>query len=171
MPRKGENIFKRADGRWEGRFIKDHIGGKAVYGYIYGKSYKEVKEKKAAAIVDLSTKPARSLVSAVHPTVESVAVKWLDDLKSVRKASTIVKYQNQLDSHIIPNLGALRINEISDNGIIAFGNHLLTKKNLSAKTASDILSRIKSIRKYAVIQGYRPSSSAFRHQPRSSVKA
>lgn len=48
MPRKGENIFKRADGRWERRFTKDHIGGKAVYGYIYGKSYKEVKEKKAA---------------------------------------------------------------------------------------------------------------------------
>lgn len=34
MPRKGENIFKRADGRWEGRFIKDHIAGKAVYGYL-----------------------------------------------------------------------------------------------------------------------------------------
>lgn len=59
MPRKGENIFKRADGRWEGRFIKDHIAGKAVYGYLYGKSYKEVKEKKTTAIAELSTKPAQ----------------------------------------------------------------------------------------------------------------
>ncbi len=24
MPRKGENIYKRKDGRWEGRYIKSH---------------------------------------------------------------------------------------------------------------------------------------------------
>lgn len=45
MPRKGENIYKRKDGRWEGRFIKEYIGTKAKYGYIYGKSYKETKQK------------------------------------------------------------------------------------------------------------------------------
>lgn len=46
MPRKGENIYKRKDGRWEGRFIKardEH--NQIVYGYIYGKSYREVKER------------------------------------------------------------------------------------------------------------------------------
>lgn len=45
MPRRGENIYKRKDGRWEGRYIKQHIGGKAKYGYIYAKTYKELKEK------------------------------------------------------------------------------------------------------------------------------
>ena len=46
MPRKGENIFKRKDGRWEGRYIKDRdLSNKAVYGYLYGKSYAEVKQK------------------------------------------------------------------------------------------------------------------------------
>ena len=46
MPRKGENIYKRKDGRWEGRYIKSRtISGKAIYGYIYAKTYKEVKEK------------------------------------------------------------------------------------------------------------------------------
>lgn len=36
MPRKGENICKRKDGRWEGRYIKGyHPTGKATYGYIY----------------------------------------------------------------------------------------------------------------------------------------
>ena len=34
MPKKGENIYKRADGRWEGRYIKTHAAdGKAKYGY------------------------------------------------------------------------------------------------------------------------------------------
>ena len=154
MPRKGENIFKRADGRWEGRFIKDHIAGKAVYGYLYGKSYKEVKEKKTTAIAELSTKPAQFSGSMVHPTVEDIAVKWLDNLKTVRKSSTIVKYQNQLENHIIPYLGICRIDEVSNDDIVSFSNHLLTKKNLAPKTVSDILSRIKSIRKYAVIHGY-----------------
>lgn len=35
MARKGENIYKRKDGRYEGRFIKGHNpDGKAVFGYI-----------------------------------------------------------------------------------------------------------------------------------------
>ena len=29
MARKGENIFKRKDGRWEGRYIKGHEEGRA----------------------------------------------------------------------------------------------------------------------------------------------
>lgn len=43
MPRKGENIYKRKDGRWEGRFIKQRTkNNKAIYGYVYGKSYSAV---------------------------------------------------------------------------------------------------------------------------------
>lgn len=39
MPRKGENIYKRKDGRWEGRYIKSRSdNGKAIYGYVYCKS-------------------------------------------------------------------------------------------------------------------------------------
>ena len=44
MPRKGENIYKRKDGRWEGRYIKARSQtGKAVYGYVYAPTYKEAK--------------------------------------------------------------------------------------------------------------------------------
>lgn len=44
MARRGENIYKRKDGRWEGRFIKSHdVNGKARYGYVYGKTYSDVK--------------------------------------------------------------------------------------------------------------------------------
>ena len=46
MPRKGENIYKRKDGRWEGRYIKARSKtGKAVYGYVYAPTYKEAKVK------------------------------------------------------------------------------------------------------------------------------
>ena len=46
--RKGENIFKRKDGRWEERYIKSREpSGKGRYGYCYGRSYREAKEKVA----------------------------------------------------------------------------------------------------------------------------
>lgn len=43
---KGENIFKRKDGRWEARYIKGHeLSGKIRYGFCYGRTYREAKEK------------------------------------------------------------------------------------------------------------------------------
>lgn len=47
MPRRGENIRRRKDGRWEGRYIKgyDSVKGKAKYASLYGKTYSEVKNK------------------------------------------------------------------------------------------------------------------------------
>ena len=40
MPHKGENIYQRKDGRWEGRYIRGRKeNGGALYGYVYGKSY------------------------------------------------------------------------------------------------------------------------------------
>lgn len=45
MSRKGENIYKRKDGRWEGRYIKGYTDGKARYGAVYARSYRDVKKK------------------------------------------------------------------------------------------------------------------------------
>lgn len=43
MPRHGENIYKRKDGRWEGRYKQDGFSQK--YKYVYASTYKEAKEK------------------------------------------------------------------------------------------------------------------------------
>lgn len=44
--RKGENIYLRKDGRWEGRYPKGRkIDGRIKYGYVYGKTYTEVRQK------------------------------------------------------------------------------------------------------------------------------
>ena len=53
MPRKGENIYKRKDGRWEGRYIKSHKPDRSPqFGYVYAASYSEVKSK----LIDLKAK-------------------------------------------------------------------------------------------------------------------
>ena len=58
MSRKGENIYKRKDGRWEGRYIKARSqSGKAVYGYVYAPTYKEAKRKRSQAKCSIRTIP------------------------------------------------------------------------------------------------------------------
>ncbi len=50
MARHGENIRKRTDGRWEGRYpVYREAKGQKVYRSVYGKSYQEVKGKLEAA--------------------------------------------------------------------------------------------------------------------------
>ena len=45
MPKKGENIYKRKDGRWEGRYIVSYTPEhKAKYAYVYGRTYGEVNK-------------------------------------------------------------------------------------------------------------------------------
>lgn len=154
MARKGENIYKRKDGRWEARFIKFRQSGKAVYGYAYGRSYSEVKKKRAEAMTALK-KSENPINPSTQPTLRKISALWLDSLRTTRKASTIVKYSNQLNKHILSAFGDQCLSEISNEAIINFSNQLLiSDKELSAKTASDIVSRMKSIRKYALIHGY-----------------
>ena len=45
MARHGENIYKRKDGRYEGRYvIGKTFSGKTRFGYVYGYQYAEVKK-------------------------------------------------------------------------------------------------------------------------------
>ena len=160
MPRKGENIFKRKDGRWEGRYIRERDGNKAVYGYVFGKSYLEVKQKKSEALrrIDQEKTQVKKQTQVKSPTLENIAFQWLDELKPIRKKSTIVKYMGQLKNYIIPAFGNLKLNEISNENIISFSRKLLTEeqqgRKLSPKTVSDIISRMKSIRRFALLRGY-----------------
>lgn len=62
MSRRGENIYKRKDGRWEGRYkcgIKPY--GSIKYSSIYGKTYAETKAK-------LSERRTDSTASGVQKT-------------------------------------------------------------------------------------------------------
>lgn len=154
MARKGENIYKRKDGRWEARFIKSHQSGKAVYGSVYGKTYSEAKKNRSEAMTNLK-KSAKIAAASSQPDFRRISTMWLDSLRSTRKPSTIVKYSNQLEKHILPVFGNNDLSEISNEALIDFGNALLSGDNgLSTKSASDIISRMKSIRKYALIHGF-----------------
>lgn len=99
MARKGENIYKRKDGRWEGRYIKSRSStGKANYGYVYAKSYREVKAK----LISQSSCTSNSVT--VDPEIssdqfEQVAMEWFQAICPKVKESTSNKYRNLLSSY------------------------------------------------------------------------
>lgn len=143
MARRGENIYKRKDGRYEGRYIKYYdISGKAVYGYIYSRSYSEVKELLAKCKTEKTSRQSKNtLLSA-----------WLDSwLKSqgTLKPTTRQIYKSHIDNYINPNLGKIPLKKLNGDILQGFVNNL----NLSASTVKNIFSILKSALSFAEDNG------------------
>ena len=57
MPRRMKNIYKRKDGRWEARYIREYdANGKARYISVYARSYAEVRTKLLEAVAECNRK-------------------------------------------------------------------------------------------------------------------
>lgn len=157
MPRKGENIYKRKDGRWEGRYIKGHSStGKAIYGYVYAKTYREVKARVQEAQVSIL--PYEQCISYNTEIFCSIAESWFESIKIQTKESTQNKYRNMLDMYILPDLGNMKLNKITYEIIEKHCQQLLVAggksgNGLSSKSVSDVLSLIRNILKFAVRKG------------------
>lgn len=157
MSRKGENIYKRKDGRWEGRYIKSRTPtGKAIYGYVYAKTYRDAKERLHEAVSYLHLPKVDSTVSP--DLFASVATEWFDNIKPKIKESTGNKYQNLLKLYILPVYGEKPLEVITYDFIEKQCNNLLLSggKNgtgLSPKTVADVLSVIRNILKFAIRKG------------------
>lgn len=145
---KGENIFKRKDGRWEGRYIKGYeLSGKIKYGFCYGKTYKEAKEKvtrcKAALISGQEISGIGSRRRFVYYCDE-----WLRLRKSKIRESTYVKYSTILNKYIKAKLGGCFPAGITSELLDDFSRELLVEDGLSPKTVRDILVVLHSILQY-----------------------
>ncbi len=157
MPRKGENIYKRKDGRWEGRYIRDRVNGKAKYGYVFAHSYKEVKIKLTDAKARLASNTSAVPVIASELLICSfsrAADEWVQANKSRWKESSTVKYLNILNNHLLPEFGQRNITDISRADVQAYISKLLTScgrnnAGLAPKTVNSIISVMKNIFEYA----------------------
>ena len=57
MPRRMKNIYKRKDGRWEARYIREYdANGNARYSSVYARSYAEVRTKLLKAVAECNGK-------------------------------------------------------------------------------------------------------------------
>ena len=143
MPRRGENIRKRSDGRWESRlFIKET--GK--YKYFYAKTYTEAKHKRneyiSKADINVQKKEPYS-----HIIMSEVFRSWLSDRMLSVRQSTLANYENIIRLHLQPMFGNMKLYEMtiqSVNGTLlewmANGG-----KDLSSKYTHDIITVLRAV--------------------------
>ena len=157
MAKRGENIYKRKDGRWEGRYIVGRKPtGSTKYASVYGKTYGEVKEK-------LNQKKGDRLrfLPSCSMTVQLVLEMWLSLRAADVKESSYQRYKMLIDKHILPLIGGIRLSALTVNILSGFVSTLLKsgradgRGGLSVKTVSSILCIVRSAlrlagRKYAV---------------------
>ena len=155
MPRRGENIYKRKDGRWEGRCITGHNeNGHATFQYFYGHSYGEVKEKLLTRYqkVKMDTKRQHGIYYS------DILDTWLRNKYLSVKESSYGKYQHTVDYYIRPQLGGCRARDLSTAVIESYIGNLLSSgrqngQGLSPETVQDILVIIKDTVSFALIHG------------------
>ena len=150
--RKGENIFKRKDGRWEARYIKGYeLSGKIKYGFCYGKTYKEAKDK-------VTKYKAALLAGKPIPQTDSrhrfafYCDEWLRLRKNKIRESTYIKYDTVLGKHIKPKLGGCFPMGITTGVVDDFTRELLFEEGLAVKTVHDILVVLHGILKFTSAQ-------------------
>lgn len=137
---KGENIYKRKDGRWEGRYKKGYDKDRKIqYGYCYGHSYRETKEKLNRAKAEFMLNRPSVSKDIYKKNLADYCVQWLKINENRLKRSTLAKYNSMLEKHIKPQLGDYNLAELDSDIIADFSNDLLHQKQLSIKTVRDIL--------------------------------
>lgn len=136
---KGENIFRRRDGRWEARYSKGReLSGKIKYGYCYGKTYREAKEKAEKCKAALAS--GNPLPTSRTPNLFSAyCMGWLHAKKSKVKESTYIKYSTVVEKHIIPKLGDCCPLGFTTELMDDFIRELQFEDELAPKTVHDIL--------------------------------
>lgn len=116
MSRKGQNIYKRKDGRWEGRYVKSKSpSGKTQYGYVYAKTYRDAKEKLLKAFASHSQQIIPPTTNITCFSV--IASEWLNSTIPQVKESTVNKYRNLLQSYILPIYGDIPLSHANPSAI------------------------------------------------------
>ena len=125
MPKKGEHIYKRKDGRWEGRYRDGtYRNGKAVYRSVYAQNYYDVKKKLALCEEEKET---IKLSSKKHPLFKDAALLWQKSNVGRYKGATALKYENLINKHILPSLGEYRLAELNTLLLTDFMERKLTQ--------------------------------------------
>lgn len=113
MARHGENIYKRRDGRYEGRYvIGKTVDGKTRFGYVYARQFSEVRkaliQRKAETCVR-----QRARADSGRLLYDWMS-EWLkNELAGTVRPSSYQTYKNLIVRHILPSLGHMSLSEIT----------------------------------------------------------
>lgn len=155
MAKRGENIYKRKDKRWEGRFkCGVTASGKTAYKSVYAPTYSQCREKlKRAQSVYFNQPVVAKGQSTSKSPFGSLAQQWLNAVKPTVKASTFAVYKYSI-THYLKAFERKKLEAISESMVKTFVAMLLNegakggKGGLSVRTVGNILTILKAICSY-----------------------
>lgn len=152
MAKRGENIYKRKDGRYEGRYVIGRTSdGRTQFGYVYGKTYTEVHRQ-------LLLHKAELLKASPKRTHAGISFdEWMNRLFSSDrfmhlKPRSLQTYLLLYEKHIMPCFACRDIGRISVADVHQF-IHILNRKKLAPATISNILRLLSISLKAAQAEG------------------
>lgn len=162
MSRRGENIRKRKDGRWEGRYYKmgEQSGTRKICS-VYAKSYGEIKEKLVAAKASAECQQKEFMIernlnlegnAALEESLNEegeisfhiAAEKWLAGIEQSKKYATYVKYHSIYKKYIQEKLGTFSFSQLKEEVLeeIVFDAKQEHLSNSVKKSISCVLNQI-----------------------------
>ena len=151
MARRGENIHKRKDGRWEGRYIKARTAeGKIQWGYVYGTVYAEVKR----VLIQKKAEAGFYNLKRTDLTFEALAEVWLRSQRNSIKESTYAHYSYTLHKYLLPVLSKVPVASLEESFLEQAMQQIIAPidaahKPLGNSSARECLSMLRRICKYA----------------------
>lgn len=152
MARRGENIYKRKDGRYEGRYVvgKTELG-RTKFGYVYGRQYSDVKQRlmvKKAEYVPITAAEARR-----SAPLREWMERWMsDELYGRIKNSSYITYRRMAEKYLFPQLGRMRIGAITPPIVQLFASDL-TALGLAQSTIRGIIRLLSAAMRSALDEG------------------
>lgn len=128
------SIRQRKDGIWEGRYTVgvNPGNGKAIRKSVYGKEKDDVaaKLRKITSSIDSGdyTEPSKY-------TVKQWFDEWFENYMSDKKPLTVKQYRSMSETHIFPEIGAVKLSQLSSVQLTKLYNKLA--KEGKVKTNKD----------------------------------
>ena len=136
MARKETNIYKRKDGRWEARYVKEiGLDGRKKYGSVYGGTYTEAQQKRFEIMRNV--RPYGALPTTF--VLSDIMWEWIQSVRNNIKPNTFQKYDSVIRNHVETNvIGNINLRFLNAKSISDFANQKV-ESGLSVKTVNDIL--------------------------------
>lgn len=137
----GGSMRKRADGTWEARYTvgRDPGTGKQIQKSVYGKTQTEVRKKLRQVTTEIDN---GIYIEPVKMMFGQWLDIWLKEYTGNLKPLTLKSYVTQIERHIKPSLGAVKLQALNTPTIQAFYNKVHRGTNdavgLSAKTIKNL---------------------------------
>lgn len=152
MSRHGENIYRRRDGRYEGRYVTGRTAdGRTRFGYVYGRTYAGVRQallqRKALLLGDERVLPKSGMTLNAW-----MRHHLLGERRAHLKPSSRQAYRALYERHIEPVFGAVDLMRITPEDVAQF-TALLYRKKLAQNTVAGIVRLLSSALRAAQEEG------------------